>query len=264
MDADDGGSMSTIMGNEFLVPAMTPATTHDDSFDMHSLNRIQMHKKFATSKRRGKLAKHKTNTLDISSVNERETTDNNIEENEMDDDTEDLERVDLNTTVRRHDKMAARAFFYHLAGMGIDAWDYTNPTEPSNEILHSCAEAVARLTCYTYFPKADREIEYGVISSHQRPCSSSCENYLKACNVECCDEGVQCSWGPPNTKLTQTSTGHKIYLHNGYADTDDSSCTGAGSDRRAGFGSGATAAIPMSMAVIVLWAGLLYTTSGII
>merc|ERR1719401_513146 len=86
-------------------------------------------------------------------------------------------------------------YFYHLSGLGIEAWDHTEPSEDSFHPLRPCARSVARMACFTLFPKASNFASNGGEVSYVRPCRSSCENYVKACNVECCDEGVTCVWG---------------------------------------------------------------------
>jgi len=80
-------------------------------------------------------------------------------------------------------RKALNAYVAHLSGMGHDLWDYT---EPWNQ--DSCVQAVWKMACYTHFPRCDRFGE----GRYLRPCSNSCEGYLKACGVNCCDEGAQC------------------------------------------------------------------------
>lgn len=57
-----------------------------------------------------------------------------------------------------------------------------------------------------------------------RPCKSSCENYIKACSVECCDESVQCVFDHQK-QLTKTT----VLATSGYEPHDGPStfCTGA-------------------------------------
>jgi len=78
---------------------------------------------------------------------------------------------------------ALKAYVAHLSGMGLELWENTEPWN-ANE----CIQSVWKMACYTHFPKCDRQDE----TNYLRPCSSGCKNYLSACAVQCCDEGVQC------------------------------------------------------------------------
>lgn len=103
------------------------------------------------------------------------------------------------------DRAAAQLYFYHLAGMGIEPWDHVAPLAKSPHPLAPCAKEVARMACFTYFPKAFPTAAQGQEMSYLRPCSSCCAQYVQACNVECCDESVSCVFtsqsvmnAPPN------------------------------------------------------------------
>jgi hypothetical protein len=120
--------------------------------------------------------------------------------------------------VRAMEQRAATMFFYHLGAMGMDAWDYEKQTNP-------CVENVRRLACYTYFPRCQQNAKHTNTTSYLRPCSSSCENMIRECGVECCDESVTCSF-------THTKTvGGNTYETKGYVDRDGPSkfCTGGAS-----------------------------------
>mmetsp|Transcript_1908 Transcript_1908/g.4289 ORF Transcript_1908/g.4289 Transcript_1908/m.4289 type:complete len:502 (+) Transcript_1908:196-1701(+) len=122
--------------------------------------------------------------------------------------------------IRQQEQQAITTFVYHLNGMGMEAWDYTRPWESDDE----CVKSVWRLSCYTYFPKcAAGTSEKGGDTPYLRPCGSSCQNYVASCNVECCDESVQCVFS--HTKRI----GSKEFKTEGYENEDgpSSTCTGA-------------------------------------
>jgi hypothetical protein len=111
--------------------------------------------------------------------------------------------------------LALQAYVGHLSGMGFDFWDHTTPWDEEDE----CIKSVWKMSCYTYFPRCN------VISpgEYLAPCRSSCENYLSKCEVQCCDEAVQCVF----THNKKTSDGKVIQEH-GYPDHKGPSpmCTG--------------------------------------
>lgn len=120
--------------------------------------------------------------------------------------------------VQKQDNAAATMFYYHMSGLGLEAWDYK---QPENE--NDCVKSVWRMVCFTYFPRAEVGLEEGAISKYIRPCQSSCQNYLRQCEVECCDEGVQCVFS--HTKAispTETVTTEGYAPHDG----PSSLCTG--------------------------------------
>mmetsp|Transcript_23058 Transcript_23058/g.50589 ORF Transcript_23058/g.50589 Transcript_23058/m.50589 type:complete len:236 (+) Transcript_23058:148-855(+) len=130
--------------------------------------------------------------------------------------------------VVKSDRDAAKMYFFHLSGMGIEAWDHTKPEEESSHPLRLCARSVARMTCQTYFPRALPNLLLLEETSYARPCRSSCESYVQACNVECCDEGVQCVWDESAGKRTMGVDGKEVLLETGYVDAVSPSlqCTG--------------------------------------
>ena len=93
----------------------------------------------------------------------------------------------VHALVQKQDRAANTAFFAHLSGLGMDPWDYPKPLEADD-----CVSSIWRMVCYTYFPRAGAECARGKLMDYMRPCQSSCQNYIKACGVECCDESVQC------------------------------------------------------------------------
>mmetsp|Transcript_4662 Transcript_4662/g.10945 ORF Transcript_4662/g.10945 Transcript_4662/m.10945 type:complete len:248 (-) Transcript_4662:34-777(-) len=123
--------------------------------------------------------------------------------------------------VRQLDNQALRTYFYHLSGVGIEAWDHTEPMQDSYHPLRPCARSVAKLSCYTYFPKATESLASGASVSYLRPCRNACESYVQACDVDCCDESVTCTWneyGNETAKVTQDIHGGSVLLQTGYAD----------------------------------------------
>mmetsp|Transcript_30304 Transcript_30304/g.56792 ORF Transcript_30304/g.56792 Transcript_30304/m.56792 type:complete len:543 (+) Transcript_30304:153-1781(+) len=90
--------------------------------------------------------------------------------------------------VLKQDSMASTAYFYHLSGMHIDPWDHRDPKLSSNP----CVKAVWRMVCSTYFPKAPASCKKGDRVPYVLPCEHQCRSYQDACEVECCDESVQC------------------------------------------------------------------------
>lgn len=147
----------------------------------------------------------------------------------------------LRDSVAMMDRAAARSFFLHLSGMGIEAWDHADPFEDTSSLLSSCAKSVAELACYTHFPKAASALLDGQEVEYRRPCRSSCQSYLQACGVQCCDEGVSCVWGGAAAAATGGAAasqgpvrtmgqgGAEVLLQAGYVDAEGPhwSCTGA-------------------------------------
>lgn len=130
----------------------------------------------------------------------------------------------IDALVKAQDAAAVTAFAYHLAGMGLEAWDHTKPSRGNDE----CVKSIWRMVCYTYFPRGQLGCKTGQETKYLRPCRSSCQNYVHQCGVECCDESVQCVFDhdrPVNeTAMVKVS---------GYSDADGPSpyCTGAASSQ---------------------------------
>jgi len=95
---------------------------------------------------------------------------------------------------------AVTAYVAHLAGMGYDFWDHRKPWEEDE-----CIQSVWRMACYTHFPRCN-QISGG---TYLRPCASSCETYIRACKVQCCDEAVKCVYD------------HKTDYGNGWVETNE-------------------------------------------
>mmetsp|Transcript_27762 Transcript_27762/g.64143 ORF Transcript_27762/g.64143 Transcript_27762/m.64143 type:complete len:253 (+) Transcript_27762:78-836(+) len=116
--------------------------------------------------------------------------------------------------IAQQTKQAVEMYAAHLNGMGNDWWDYTQPWDHDD-----CIQSVWRMSCYTYFPRCN-EVDNG---RYLRPCRSSCENYVKACHVECCDEGLQCVFRNRQEREDGTA-----FYEEGYSDHTGPSafCTG--------------------------------------
>lgn len=120
--------------------------------------------------------------------------------------------------VQRQDNAASTAFYYHLTGLGLEAWDYQKP-----EFADDCVKSIWRMVCFTYFPRAEVGCQDGAWSNYIRPCQSSCMNYVRTCGVECCDESVQCVFTHTkaiSAKQTVTTEGYSPH------DGPSSLCTG--------------------------------------
>merc|ERR1719160_626210 len=125
----------------------------------------------------------------------------------------------IQALVERQDNAASTMFYYHLTGLGLEAWDYQKP-----EYANDCIKSVWRMVCFTYFPRAEIGIQDGAWSAYIRPCKSSCQNYVRACGVECCDESVQCVFSHTKAiSASQTVTTQGYLPHDG----PSSLCTGA-------------------------------------
>lgn len=143
-----------------------------------------------------------------------------------------LNRTDANLTsegvsslVHVQDDAASTMFFYHLYAMGYEAWEHPRPASSDD----ACVQAVWKMVCYTYFPRVETACQAGTLSAYKRPCRGSCEHYLMACNVECCDESPRCVFDHEATD----SRGQSTRQAGGYVDMlgPSAHCTGSGSSR---------------------------------
>mmetsp|Transcript_85813 Transcript_85813/g.246293 ORF Transcript_85813/g.246293 Transcript_85813/m.246293 type:complete len:254 (+) Transcript_85813:164-925(+) len=127
--------------------------------------------------------------------------------------------VDLDGTeeavVREQDRRALRAYVAHVTGLGRDFWRLTEPWNHDD-----CIQEVWRMACWTHFPRCNRIVE----GQYLRPCASTCSNYIKACQVSCCDESVQCVFNRREEMADGT-----LRDEDGYADHTSPSplCTGS-------------------------------------
>mmetsp|Transcript_3009 Transcript_3009/g.11623 ORF Transcript_3009/g.11623 Transcript_3009/m.11623 type:complete len:517 (+) Transcript_3009:110-1660(+) len=134
-----------------------------------------------------------------------------------------LDVTDHDALVRKQDTAALTMFHYHLAGMGLEGWDYPDPSHADD-----CVKTIWKMTCYTYFPRAQLGCQEGYATTYLRPCQSSCQNYIRSCNVECCDESVKCVFKHKkklSATLAITQTGYLPH------DGPSSMCTGAAGRR---------------------------------
>lgn len=90
--------------------------------------------------------------------------------------------------VLAQENSATTMFYYHLSALGYDAWDSESPGESEDH----CIRAIWRHVCFTYLPKEAAGCEAGHPTQYLRPCAGSCEGYIQACSVECCDESLSC------------------------------------------------------------------------
>jgi len=152
----------------------------------------------------------------------------------------------VQSLVQAQDDAAASMYFYHLSALGVEAWDHTKP-EMDNDV---CVSAVHRLVCFTYFPRNEAGCKVGEATPFKRPCSSSCANYVRSCQVECCDESVSCVFQPPSSggAASSSSLAQKYALSGGYTDASGPSALCTGAARR---GAGPSALLALLLAVFL-------------
>jgi len=121
----------------------------------------------------------------------------------------------LDKMVRAQDGAASMSFFYHLSGLGYEAWQNRDP----KEFTDPCVRKIYELACYTYFPKQEAGCKEGKQVPFLRPCRNACSTYLDACEVNCCDDSTQCVF---------EHTAHSGVVETGYPDVSGPSaiCTG--------------------------------------
>ncbi|CAD7950844.1 unnamed protein product [Amoebophrya sp. A25] len=127
-------------------------------------------------------------------------------------------------SVNAQEQAAQRTFFMHLSAMGLEPWDHKRPMNGADP----CIQSVWRMACYAHFPKAHQDCEKDQEVSYQRPCQSSCNNYVRECGVTCCDESVACVF--EHSK----QIGHNELIQTvGYSPHDGPSmfCTGSASGK---------------------------------
>mmetsp|Transcript_32890 Transcript_32890/g.83274 ORF Transcript_32890/g.83274 Transcript_32890/m.83274 type:complete len:294 (-) Transcript_32890:119-1000(-) len=122
----------------------------------------------------------------------------------------------IKNAVLTADRSAARQYFYHLQGMGIEAWDHVDPMQESSHPLRPCARTVAKLVCYTFFPMAPSSLADGQEVAYIKPCRTSCQNYLDTCGTTCCDEDQSCMWDSDSPVKTQDVSGGQVLVQTGY------------------------------------------------
>lgn len=150
----------------------------------------------------------------------------------------------ITALVRNQEEAAMTAYFYHLSGMGLEPWDFQDPHSTKND----CVKSVHRMACFTYFPRTQAGCAEGGATQYLRPCKSSCHNYKKQCEVECCDGSDTCVFQheiPASTRAS--SVGNTSMTQTGYVNELGPSafCTG---------GAGSKAPHRMLFAVLLLQA----------
>lgn len=95
------------------------------------------------------------------------------------------EQMLVRDIVKQESREAIKMYAAHLAGMGLEFWEYT---EPWNLPHDPCIQSVWKLVCYTYFPKCNAIEE----NKYLKPCKSACQTYVQKCKVDCCDDGLKC------------------------------------------------------------------------
>lgn len=117
--------------------------------------------------------------------------------------------VTLASLVERQEDAAITTYFYHLEAMGLEAWEHQEPWLPGES---DCVKAIHRMVCFTFFPRSEAGCAVGTRTKYIRPCASCCANYVKACNVECCDDSAQCvfqhTYQKPGSNLSLQQTGY--------------------------------------------------------
>lgn len=127
------------------------------------------------------------------------------------------ESTKITDIVKAIEQEAVTYYAYHLAGMG---YEYEENMEPTVGMDDSCIESVWRQTCFTFFPQCNQLAP----GKYMRPCRSSCENYLRECKVECCDESVSCVFEHHIKLVDGTQQKSSAYVdHNG----PSTKCTGS-------------------------------------
>lgn len=160
----------------------------------------------------------------------------------------------LETLVKAQDRAATTMFVYHMAGLGLEAWEQPKPELSDDD----CVKAIWRMVCYTYFPRAQVGCQEGMESEHLRPCQSSCQNYIRACGVECCDESVQCVFEHEKVISPAVSLTTSGYVPH---DGPSSLCTGAAWGPRAAFGGQRLLHALLLLQVLWAWAPAARSTS---
>jgi len=128
----------------------------------------------------------------------------------------------LQSVVLLQDNAASTMYYYHLAGMNVEGWENRHPDQTSD----ACTKAIWKMVCHTYFPRAEAGCKQSEPTKHLRPCKNVCGSYLQSCNVECCDESVQCVFSKKAALIDGSET-----TESGYHDElgPSASCTGAAS-----------------------------------
>mmetsp|Transcript_51837 Transcript_51837/g.95856 ORF Transcript_51837/g.95856 Transcript_51837/m.95856 type:complete len:254 (-) Transcript_51837:47-808(-) len=127
----------------------------------------------------------------------------------------------VRSVIMEADQAAASAYFYHLNAMGIEAWEHVKPDDSFED--GKCVRSVQDMVCATFFPRARTGCKMGQATNYMRPCRATCDRYVEACGVQCCDESVQCVFDHSVVLLDGTRQ-----VFHGYVDDIEgsSTCTG--------------------------------------
>eukprot|EP00451_Oxyrrhis_marina_P001133 CAMPEP_0204271426 /NCGR_PEP_ID=MMETSP0468-20130131/19846_1 /ASSEMBLY_ACC=CAM_ASM_000383 /TAXON_ID=2969 /ORGANISM="Oxyrrhis marina" /LENGTH=469 /DNA_ID=CAMNT_0051247095 /DNA_START=131 /DNA_END=1540 /DNA_ORIENTATION=- len=123
--------------------------------------------------------------------------------------------------IRTQETAALTQYFFHISAMGIDAWG-------ARSVQGECYQSIQKMTCWSMFPKCAEGKKAGEKTAYVKPCMSSCQNYVRACNVECCDESVQCVF--EHKKLINSTNGTVVTVTTTGYDANEGpspTCTGA-------------------------------------
>mmetsp|Transcript_29906 Transcript_29906/g.68955 ORF Transcript_29906/g.68955 Transcript_29906/m.68955 type:complete len:255 (-) Transcript_29906:81-845(-) len=153
----------------------------------------------------------------------------------------------VRSVVMEADQAAASAYFYHLSAMGIEAWEHVKPDESFED--GACVRSVQDMVCATFFPRARSGCMMGQATNYMRPCRATCDRYVQACGVQCCDESVQCVFDHSVVLLDGTRQ-----VFHGYVDDMEgsSTCTGNLAFMRSGSVSSSVGLLSLLLTLIGL------------
>lgn len=103
--------------------------------------------------------------------------------------------------VQKQDSEAMTIYVYHMSGIGREPWEFDKPDRTNDD----CVRTIWKMACYTAFPRSQIGCQAGAPTQYIRPCKSCCQNYIRACGVECCDESVRCVF-EHNKTISRTET----------------------------------------------------------
>ncbi|CAD7956442.1 unnamed protein product [Amoebophrya sp. A120] len=163
----------------------------------------------------------------------------------------------IETTLKQEDEKALEAYLSHIDGLGYEFLENREPWKYKETV--PCLYKVYQMSCYTYFPKCapPNSASHG---EYIRPCRGTCDNYLRACGVSCCDEGTNCVFEhKERVQSLANPTESSMITVKGYVDHPGPSlfCTG-NARRRFGLSPGTSTGF-----VFVLCA-LLWTLSSVL
>lgn len=149
--------------------------------------------------------------------------------------------MNLTDVVITQDDAASTMYFYALNGMNVEPWNHRKPWEEGD----ACLTSIWKTVCSTYFPRAEAGCKAGEPTKYLKPCKNVCQNYLKACQVQCCDESVQCVF--THTKVLGTTS----ISTSGYVNHDGPSSLCTGGAHRASAPAAALFGLALSLMMAV-------------